>query len=124
MLKIDAGDIDGRKKYRALIDDQGAYAICLVIGAAAGALAECADSVTTGRPWRRVVWDNGFNLLDPATQTAYFGQHPDASGVVLDGGSGNGDLRQPAAWLGPNDSAYRIDLAFRKAESRGAADRA
>jgi hypothetical protein len=116
MLKIDAGDADGRKKFRTLLDDQNAFAICLVIGESAGALAARADSVTTGRDWRRVVWDNGFNLLDPATHKAYFDQHPDAEGVLLD------DLRKPAVWIVATDSAYRIDAAFRKAENPGAAE--
>ena len=117
MIRLDAGNASAPQLWRQAYNDQATYAICLVsaTGDTAREIAEGADAVTGGFPWRRVVWDNGCDVIDAATRKRYFKGHDDAVAVFLDSSA----PRRPVAWASAGDIAYELDKAFRTAESAG-----
>jgi hypothetical protein len=112
MIVLEPTAFSCAQNFDAVVQDRSCMALFVVLGSAD--LATRADSLTTGRAWRRVVLDRGCPSLAPRWVAILRG-HAGAVGIMLDYGSGANDARMPVGFFNAAADVLQIESAFETA---------
>jgi hypothetical protein len=110
-----AEDVDGGRKVLDAEIAHPSISIMIIRGSTPeiGQFTDRAGTRSDPFPWRSAVWVKNDAIFTPQNKARWFGGRDEACAVILDLND------EPAEWLKPADTLFRIEQAWLSAEGHG-----